>query len=49
MEICDDTFTGHRGRTIEIFEKNTAEQLDISFHISNRLHLPCSHVCRGGR
>ncbi len=37
VEICDDTFTGHRGRAIEIFEKIIAEKLDISFRIKSRV------------
>lgn len=37
VEICDDTFTGHRGRAIEIFEKIVAEKLDISFRIKSRV------------
>ena len=37
VEICDDTFTGHRGRAIEIFEKIIAQKLDISFRIKSRV------------
>ncbi len=37
VEICDDTFTGHRGRALEIFDKIIAQKLDISFRIKSRV------------
>jgi radical SAM superfamily enzyme YgiQ (UPF0313 family) len=37
VEIADDTFTGHRGRALEIFDRILAEKLDISFRIKSRV------------
>lgn len=37
VEICDDTFTGHRGRALEIFDKIITQRLDISFRIKSRV------------
>lgn len=37
VEIADDTFTGRRGRAMEIFDLLIANKLDISFRIKSRV------------
>ncbi len=49
VEICDDTFTGHRGRALEIFEKIIAEKLDISFRIKSRVDVFNEDLARKAR
>ena len=49
VEIADDTFTGRRGRAMEIFDRIIAEKLDISFRIKSRVDVFTEELARKAR
>ncbi len=49
VEIADDTFTGRRGRALEIFERIIAEKLDISFRIKSRVDVFTEELAKKAR
>jgi radical SAM superfamily enzyme YgiQ (UPF0313 family) len=49
VEIADDTFTGRRGRAMEIFDRIIAEKLDISFRIKSRVDVFTEEMARKAR
>jgi len=49
VEIADDTFTGHRGRALEIFDLILAEKLDISFRIKSRVDVFTEELAKKAR
>jgi len=49
VEIADDTFTGHRRRAMEIFDRIVAEKLDISFRIKSRVDVFNEDLARKAR
>jgi anaerobic magnesium-protoporphyrin IX monomethyl ester cyclase len=49
VEIADDTFTGHRGRALRIFDLIIAEKLDISFRIKSRVDVFTEELAKRAR
>lgn len=49
VEIADDTFTGRRGRAMEIFDRIIAEKLDVSFRIKSRVDVFTEEMARKAR
>lgn len=49
VEIADDTFTGRRGRALEIFDRIISEKLDISFRIKSRVDVFTEELAQRAR
>jgi len=49
VEIADDTFTGRRGRALEIFDRIITEKLDISFRIKSRVDVFTEELAQKAR
>jgi len=49
VEIADDTFTGRRGRAMEVFDLIIAEKLDVSFRIKSRVDVFTEQLARKAR